>query len=68
MISGVGLEVVTETICANTTLISLDVRSCNKNQLGVIEGSTRKNSIGLKGAMCILNILSNNNTLVKFIT
>jgi len=31
MISGVGLEIVTETICANTTLISLDVRSEDKN-------------------------------------
>ena len=55
MISGDGLEQILEDLIKNTTLKSLD--------LGVVEGSIRKNSLGIQGAICISALLIRNKYL-----
>lgn len=55
MISGDGLELILEDLIKNTTLKSLD--------LGVMEGSIRKNSLGIQGAICISALLIRNKSL-----
>lgn len=52
MISGEGLEVLLDDLIASTTLKHLD--------LGVLDTSMRKNSLGLQGAVCIAAILVRN--------
>jgi NLR family CARD domain-containing protein 3 len=56
MISGDGLELLREHLTKNANLKSLD--------LGIIEGSIRKNSLGIQGAMNISAILIKNKSLV----
>ena len=55
MISGEGLELFLDDLIANTTLKQLD--------LGVVESSMRKNSLGIQGAVCIAALLIRNKTL-----
>ena len=45
MVSGSGFEIFIEDLCANETLKQLD--------LGVVESSMRKNSLGVQGANCL---------------
>ncbi len=52
MISGDGLELILEDLIKNTSIKTLD--------LGVIEGSIRKNSLGIQGAICISALLIRN--------
>jgi Ran GTPase-activating protein (RanGAP) involved in mRNA processing and transport len=59
MISGDGLETLTESICTHETLVVLD--------LGLLEGSMRKNSLGLHGASCLAAILIKNNSIQTLI-
>lgn len=56
MISGDGLELLLEDLIKNTNLKQLDI--------GVLEGSIRKNSLGIQGAVCISALLIRNKTLV----
>lgn len=49
MISEAGLEIMVDDLSKSTKLVSLD--------LGVVEGSIRKNSIGVDGAKCIAAII-----------
>lgn len=55
MISEVGLSLILEDMIKNTYLKSLD--------LGILEGSIRKNSIGIDGARCLAAILLQNKKL-----
>ena len=55
MISGEGLEIVLPELISNTSLLHLD--------LGVVESSVRKNSLGMHGAVCISSMLMRNQTL-----
>ena len=55
MISGEGLELFLDDLIKNTTLKHLD--------LGVVETSMRKNSLGIQGAVCIAALLIRNKTL-----
>ena len=55
MISGEGLELFLDDLIANQTLKCLDI--------GVLEGSMRKNSLGIQGAVCISAILIRNKVL-----
>ena len=55
MISEAGIEMIVEELCKNTRLKSLD--------LGVLEGSIRKNSIGIDGARCIAAIILKNKNI-----
>lgn len=55
MISGEGLELFLDDLIANTCIKSLD--------LGVIESSMRKNSLGIQGAVCIAALLIRNKTM-----
>jgi hypothetical protein len=55
MISGDGLELLLEDLIKNPTIKHLD--------LGVIEGSIRKNSLGIQGAVCISALLIRNKIL-----
>ena len=55
MISGEGLELILDDLVENQTLRHLD--------LGVTEGSTRKNSLGIQGAVCISALLIKNKVL-----
>ncbi len=55
MISDSGLEMVLEELAKNQALKSLD--------LGVLEGSIRKNCFGVDGAKCIAAIILQNKTL-----
>ena len=52
MISGEGLELFLDDLIKNTTLKHLD--------LGVVETSMRKNSLGIQGAVCIAALLIRN--------
>ena len=52
MISGEGLELILDDLISNPRLKHLD--------LGVIEGSMRKNSLGIQGSVCISAILIRN--------
>jgi len=55
MISGDGLESILEDLIKNLYLKFLDI--------GVVEGSIRKNSLGIQGAICISALLIRNKTL-----
>ena len=55
MISGEGLELFLDDLISNTSLKYLD--------LGVVETSMRKNSLGIQGAVCIAALLIRNQTL-----
>ena len=52
MISGEGLELLLDDLISNTSLKHLD--------LGVVESSMRKNSLGIQGAVCIAALLIRN--------
>jgi Ran GTPase-activating protein (RanGAP) involved in mRNA processing and transport len=52
MISGEGLELFLDDLIANTNIKHLDI--------GVLEGSMRKNSLGIQGAVCISAMLIRN--------
>ncbi|CAI2387605.1 unnamed protein product [Moneuplotes crassus] len=55
MISGDGLECILEDLIKNVYLKHLDI--------GVVEGSIRKNSLGIQGAICVSALLIRNKTL-----
>jgi Ran GTPase-activating protein (RanGAP) involved in mRNA processing and transport len=55
MISDVGLEMLVHELTKNSRIKGLD--------LGVLEGSIRKNSFGVQGAKCVAAILLHNKTL-----
>jgi NLR family CARD domain-containing protein 3 len=55
MISGEGLELFLDDLISDRYLKNLD--------LGVVEGSMRKNSLGIQGAVCISALLIKNHTL-----
>lgn len=55
MISGEGLELFLDDLNSNKTIKHLD--------LGVLETSMRKNSLGIQGAVCIAALLIRNQTL-----
>lgn len=55
MISGEGLELILDDLISNPKLKTLD--------LGVIEGSMRKNSLGIQGSVCVSAILIRNKTV-----
>jgi mannose/fructose/N-acetylgalactosamine-specific phosphotransferase system component IIC len=55
MISEVGLSLILEEMIKNTFIHSLD--------LGILEGSIRKNSFGIDGARCLAAILLQNKKL-----
>ena len=55
MISGEGLELLLDDLIDNTQLKNLD--------LGIVEGSMRKNSLGIQGAVCISALLIKNKIL-----
>lgn len=55
MISGEGIEILRDTLCKNTSIMSID--------FGIIEGSLRKNSLGIQGAMNISAILIKNRSI-----
>lgn len=55
MISEMGLSLVLEELIRNTTIRVLD--------LGIEEGSIRKNSFGVDGARCLAAVLLQNKTL-----
>jgi len=55
MISEIGLEMLVPDLTKNTRLKTLD--------FGVVEGSIRKNSLGIKGAKCLAAILLHNKSL-----
>jgi Ran GTPase-activating protein (RanGAP) involved in mRNA processing and transport len=55
MISGQGIELIIEDLIQNGTLKHLD--------LGVLETSMRKNSLGVSGAVCLSSLLVRNKTL-----
>jgi Ran GTPase-activating protein (RanGAP) involved in mRNA processing and transport len=55
MISGEGLELFLDDLIANAHLKHLDI--------GVVEGSMRKNSLGIQGAVCISAMLIRNKIL-----
>lgn len=55
MISGDGLECILEDLIKNPYLKHLD--------LGVVEGSIRKNSLGIQGAICVSALLIRNKIL-----
>lgn len=59
MISGEGMELFLDDLIANTTLEVLD--------LGVLESSMRKNSLGIQGAVCLSALLIRNKTLQQLI-
>ena len=55
MISGEGLELLLDDLIENKILTHFDI--------GVIEGSMRKNSLGIQGAVCISALLIKNKIL-----
>ena len=55
MISGQGMESFIDDLISNTSLKHLD--------LGVLETSMRKNSLGIQGAVCLAALLVRNKTL-----
>lgn len=55
MISGEGLEMILDDLISNTSIKALD--------LGVVESSMRKNSLGIQGAVCIAALLIRNKSL-----
>ena len=63
MISEAGLELIVEDIIQNHHLKSLDVLIIQEYQLGVWQGSIRKNSLEIDGSKCIAAILMHNRSL-----
>jgi NLR family CARD domain-containing protein 3 len=59
MISGEGMELFLDDLIANTSLKHLD--------LGVLESSMRKNSLGIQGAVCLSALLIRNKSLESLI-
>jgi NLR family CARD domain-containing protein 3 len=59
MISGEGMELFLDDLIANTSLKMLD--------LGVLESSMRKNSLGIQGAVCLSALLIRNKSLESLI-
>jgi len=59
MISGEGIELFLDDLISNTTLKHLD--------LGVLDTSMRKNSLGLQGAVCLAALLIRNKTLESLV-
>lgn len=57
MLSGEGLELFLDDLINNKTLKSID--------LGVVESSMRKNSLGIQGAVCIAALLIRNQTITS---
>lgn len=57
MISQAGLEMILDDLMKNNILKSLDV--------GVLEGSIRKNSIEIDGAKCLAAIILHNKHIVN---
>jgi len=57
MISGEGLELLLDDLITNTSIKNLD--------LGVVESSMRKNSLGIQGAVCIAALLIRNLTITS---
>jgi hypothetical protein len=55
MISEIGLSILLEDLIKNIYLKSLD--------LGILEGSIRKNSLGIDGARCLAAVLMQNKSL-----
>lgn len=55
MVSGEGLELILDDFITNTNLKVLDI--------GVVEGSMRKNSLGIQGAVCVSAILIRNKSI-----
>ena len=55
MISGEGLELFLDDVISNTELRHLD--------LGVVDGSMRKNSLGIQGAVCVSALLIKNKVI-----
>ena len=55
MISGEGLEIFLDDLNNNKSITHLD--------LGVLETSMRKNSLGIQGAVCIAQLLIRNQTI-----
>jgi Ran GTPase-activating protein (RanGAP) involved in mRNA processing and transport len=59
MISGEGIELFLDDLISNTTLKHLD--------LGVLDTSMRKNSLGIQGAVCLSALLIRNKTLESLV-
>lgn len=59
MISGEGVELFLDDLIANTSLKHLD--------LGVLESSMRKNSLGIQGAVCLSALLIRNKALESLV-
>lgn len=59
MISGEGMELLLDDLITNKSLEILD--------LGVLDSSTKKNSLGLQGAVCISALLIRNKFLQQLI-
>lgn len=57
MLSGEGLELFLDDLISNKTLKHID--------LGVVESSMRKNSLGIQGAVCIAALLIRNQTITS---
>lgn len=55
MVSGEGLELLLDDLIGSNYLKNID--------LGVVEGSMRKNSLGIQGAVCISALLIKNKYL-----
>jgi NLR family CARD domain-containing protein 3 len=55
MISGEGFELLLDDLISNKNLNHLD--------MGIIEGSMRKNSLGIQGAVCISALLIKNKVM-----
>jgi Ran GTPase-activating protein (RanGAP) involved in mRNA processing and transport len=55
MISGEGLEFILDDLIKSQTITHLD--------LGILEGSLKKNSLGIQGAVCISALLIKNKIL-----
>jgi Ran GTPase-activating protein (RanGAP) involved in mRNA processing and transport len=55
MISGEGFELLLDDLIQNKHLKHLD--------MGIVEGSMRKNSLGVQGAVCISALLIKNKTM-----
>lgn len=55
MISEIGISLILDELIKNNHLKILD--------LGILEGSIRKNSFGIDGARCLASILLQNKTL-----
>ena len=59
MISEVGLEIIIDNLIKNQYLKTID--------LGFIQGSIRKNSLGKEGAKSLVSLILNNSIIEKFL-